>query len=192
MNLTTLRALDAGTWFGPEFAATRIPVFDEFLALLAPTTKKAIVELKGFWDEADIALLTERVFAWSVQDRVVFAAKNFGTLENLGSAAGSFGRILIQRDLSADPVGLAQFYDAIAILTTVHSVEADPAAVEAMHEAGLGLLLYTLNRKDRWTEALALGVDGIVTDTAAGLDSWQVSTASKATGVAEITALPHD
>ena len=46
-----------------------------------------------------------------------------------------------------------------------------------MHEAGLGLLLYTLNEEASWAEALAMGVDGIITDAPSSLDGWLADTA---------------
>jgi glycerophosphoryl diester phosphodiesterase len=74
-------------------------------------------------------------------------------------------------------VRLAQFYGAIAILTSLESLERNPQAVELMHAAGLGILLYTLNSEKRWSEALAFGVDGIVTDKPSSLDKWLAETA---------------
>ena len=46
-----------------------------------------------------------------------------------------------------------------------------------MHDAGLGVLVYTLNSERRWSEALAYGVDGIVTDEPSDLDEWIARTA---------------
>ena len=66
---------------------------------------------------------------------------------------------------------------SIAILTSPRSIESNPDLVAVMHEAGLGLLLYTLNSEERWSEALAFGVDGIVTDRPSELDSWIAETA---------------
>ena len=60
----------------------------------------------------------------------------------------------------------------IAILTSYASLEKHPDAVAEMHAAGLGLILYTLNKKGKWSDALALGVDGIITDKPSSLDSW--------------------
>ena len=85
--------------------------------------------------------------------------------------------VIIQRDVLTDPVGFAQIYGAIAILTSPRSLESNPDLVEIMHEAGLGLLLYTLNSEARWSEALAHGADGIVTDRPSKLDSWIARTA---------------
>jgi glycerophosphoryl diester phosphodiesterase len=62
-------------------------------------------------------------------------------------------------------------------MTSPWSLETDPDAVADMHAAGFGVLLYTLNSEERWTEALSYGVDGIVTDHPSALDDWIAETA---------------
>ena len=112
-----------------------------------------------------------------MQNRVVFASFHLGTIENLGHEAAAIPRIIIRRDLPADPVGLAGFYGAIAIMTSPWSLETYPDAVADMHAAGFGVLVYTLNSEKRWNEALSYGVDGIVTDAPSELDDWIAETA---------------
>ena len=85
--------------------------------------------------------------------------------------------MLIRQVLPHDPVAVAQRYGVIALMTRPSALEAQPDAVAAMHDAGLGVLLYTLNSEDRWNEALAWGVDGIVTDKPSTLDAWIADTA---------------
>ena len=177
LTLAQLRALDAGAWFDPQFAGTRIPTLVEFLDLFAGSDKKALVELKGFWTAEQIHGILGDILARGVQDRIIFASFNLTTVENLRDAAPAFSRVIIRRDLPEDPVGLAQFYGAIAILTSPLSLERDEHAVSDMHEAGLGVLVYTLNSEERWSEALAYGVDGIITDVPSRLDGWIAATA---------------
>lgn len=172
-----LRKLDAGAWYAKRFAGTRVPTLEEFLVIFAPSGKKVLLELKGFWEKEEVALVAELARQYNVQDRVTLASFDFTTLMNAETMAPSFPRVIIRRMLPADPVALANHYGAIAILTHPSSLEADPGAVEAMHEAGLGVLLYTLNSKERWSEALALGVDGIITDKPSTLDKWLAATA---------------
>jgi len=50
--------------------------------------------------------------------------------------------------------------------------ERDPQAVRQLHEAALASFSYTLNSEATWGEALALGVDGIITDKPSSLDKW--------------------
>lgn len=177
LTLEQIRALDAGSWFAPEFAGTRVPLFDEFLDALAGSRKKALIELKEFWSAEDVRGIIDDVYARGVQNRIVFAGFNLTTVANLADVAPAIPRVIIKRDLPADPVGLAQYYGAIAILTTPNSLESDEDAVAQMHAAGLGVLVYTLNSEKRWGEALDYGVDGIITDKPSKLDGWIAKTA---------------
>jgi glycerophosphoryl diester phosphodiesterase len=178
LTLAQVQALDAGSWFGPEFTGTRIPQLSEFLDLLATTPhKKALIELKEYWTRDDLRSILDQIFLRGVQNRVVFASFHLGTIENLGHEAAAIPRIIIRRDLPADPVGLAGFYGAIAIMTSPWSLETNPDAVAEMHAAGFGVLVYTLNSQKRWNEALSYGVDGIVTDAPSELDDWIAETA---------------
>lgn len=172
-----LRTLDAGSWFAPQFARVRIPSLDEFLVIFQKSTKQAMLELKGYWSTDDARQVVRALHSRNVDERVTFESFDFTTIMNLRSVAPEIPRVIIQRELSADPVALAHYFGAIAILTSPASVEANPDAVSEMHDAGLGLLLYTLNSKERWSEALALGVDGIITDKPSSLDEWLAATA---------------
>lgn len=177
LTLAEVKALDAGGWYSNEYAGTAVPTLDEFLAIFAHSTKKALIELKGFWRTEDVMIVRDLVYAKGVQNRVVFASIDFTTLRNIESVAPAFPRVIIRRELPPDPVSLARYYGAIGVLTSPTSVERAPSVVASMHAAGLGILLYTLNRESRWSEALALGVDGIVTDKPSELDDWLAATA---------------
>lgn len=171
-TLEELQKLDAGSWFSPEFAGVTIPTLEDFFDVVAPSGKKALVELKGYWTEDEVHAASDLAYASGMETRVVFASKHFTTIENLATAAGGFPRVIIQRDLPVDSVRLLQFYGAIALLTSVAAVKAEPEVIGELHEAGLGIVLYTLNREKRWATAVTLGVDGIVTDKPAELGSW--------------------
>ena len=176
-TLAKLRKLDAGEWYAPRFAGTRVPTLDEFLVIFVASDKKVLLELKGFWPKENVQVVVDQLQARGVQGRVTIASFDFTTLMNVEKIGPSLPRVIIRRELPADPVGLATHFGAIAILTSADSLRENPNAVEEMHEAGLGLLLYTLNSEERWGEALALGVDGIITDKPSTLDSWLAETA---------------
>ena len=171
-TLAEVKALDAGSWYSREFVFLQVPTLEEFLEIFAGSKKKAMLELKGIWSPEQVRIVTDLVYAHGVQNRVIFEAFEYGTLESLDAVAPILPRVLIQRYLPSDPVALATEYGVIAILTSYASLEENPDAVEQMHEAGLGLILYTLNKKGKWSDALALGVDGIITDKPSSLDSW--------------------
>jgi glycerophosphoryl diester phosphodiesterase len=172
LTLAELKALDAGTWYSADFAGVQVPTLDEFLDIFQSSKKKAMLELKGIWTEDQVRIVTSLIYARGVQNRVIFEGFDFETLEALQKAAPIFPRVLIQRYLPSDPVALANRFGAIAILTSPASLEDDPTVVQKMHDAGLGIVLYTLNKKGRWSDALELGVDGIITDKPSSLDKW--------------------
>ncbi len=69
-DLAALRKLDAGGWFDPFFAGTRIPTLDEVLDLLVRHDGRAYLELKtapprAVLDKVQAAGLLDRVFFWS-------------------------------------------------------------------------------------------------------------------------------
>lgn len=178
LTLAEIRTLDAGSWYAPAFTGVQVPMWDDFLDILtrAPGVT-ALVELKHEWTSDDVEKLLGGIYFHGVQDRIVFAAFSPGTLTALHDTAPAIPRVLIRRVLPIDPVEVAQRFDAIAIMTRSSALKDSPDAVERMHAAGLGLVLYTLNTDDRWGEALAYGVDGIITDEPSALDVWIAQTA---------------
>lgn len=178
LTLAQIRSLDAGSWYDPAFAGTGVPTFADFLDLLvtAPDVT-ALVELKSTWTVDDVIPLMRGIYYRGLQDRVVFASFSPTSLDALQAADPVIPRVLIRRVLPLDPVAVATRYGVIAVMTRASALEDRPDAVRDMHEAGFGILLYTLNSEDRWQEALAWGVDGIVTDKPSALDAWIAATA---------------
>lgn len=69
-TLKTLRALDAGSWFNPFFAGTRIPTLHEVFVLLEKYGGRAYLELKSAPPAPVLRMvkkagLLDRVFFWS-------------------------------------------------------------------------------------------------------------------------------
>jgi glycerophosphoryl diester phosphodiesterase len=177
LTLAQLKTLDAGSWYSAKFAGTTIPTLDEFLSIFSGSKKKALLELKGIWSQDQARIVTSEIYAHGVQNRVIFTSFLGESLRSLEAVAPAFPRVIIAHALPKDPVGFVLQFGAIAVLTCPKSVVSHPKVIPAMHKAGLGVLLYTLNTKGRWSEALALGVDGIVTDKPSVLDRWLAATA---------------
>jgi glycerophosphoryl diester phosphodiesterase len=176
-TLAELKALDAGSWYSPEFAGERIPTLDEFLTILAPSGKKALLELKGFWSLDELAAVTNSLEAFGVTDRVIFMSFNLGSLSSAAALAPTVPRVAILRSLPDDVVGYARSFGVIGVVTDATLLAERPELVDEMHHAGLGIMVYTLNSVATWAEARALGVDGIITDKPSSLDVWLADTA---------------
>ena len=173
----SLKKLDAGSWYSKKYKKTRVPTLNQFFGVLAPSDKKLLLELKGFWEDEEVTLVVDLIREHGLEKRVTLASFDFTTIMNIEKVGPSFPRVIIMRIMPADPVRLANHFGAIAILTSPASLEADPRAVDNMHDAGLGVLVYTLNSEERWSEAIGLGVDGIITDKPSLLDEWLARTA---------------
>ena len=177
MTFAELQELDAGSWVGEAYQNTRVPSFEQFLELFRPSTKQAILELKGTWNAEQVAGLAASVYEHHVQDRVIFASFDLVSLQNLSKVAPDLARAIITREVVGDPAILAAACGALAIVTSEGFVRRDPEAVGRIHAAGLGVLLYTLNDEDTWRTAVDLGVDGIITDRPSELGNWLIASA---------------
>ncbi|MCD5347580.1 glycerophosphodiester phosphodiesterase family protein [Agromyces sp. S2-1-8] len=178
LDLDELERLDVGGWYAPEYAGAKIPTLDAFLAELASRDQaRALVELKADWRPDEVRLVTDLVERHGLRGRVVFQSFSIETLTSLQAAAPTLPRIMLIRELPANPVPLAEHLGLIGFATTVDSVTAVPGALERAHEAGIAVLCYTLNKLEHWEAVNALGVDGIITDEPSELDAWLAETA---------------
>lgn len=167
-----IAALDAGSWFSADFAGTRVPTLEQFLDLVWDSPKRAILELKGSWNQDQVGIVAQQVRSAGMQDRVLLASFDLMTLQALAQVAPGIPRVIITREVVGDPAILAGACDAVAIVTSRGFLESQPDAVSLIHNAGLGVLVYTVNNEDGWSEATSLGVDGIITDTPSQLQRW--------------------
>lgn len=163
-TLAELRVLDAGSWYGSAWRGTSIPTFDEVLPLLQRSDVRALIELKGLWTVDALRPIIAGIYRHGVQDRVVLASFELPTLLELWREAPSLPRAVIVRRLPDDPVDFAASVGATTVVTSLRSFRVDPDAAEMLQDAGLTVIVYTLNRADLWQQALDLGVDGVVTD----------------------------
>jgi glycerophosphoryl diester phosphodiesterase len=176
-TLAELKQLDAGSWYSSAFAGERIPTLEEFLAVLAPTGKKALLELKGYWSVDDLAAVTDLLERFELGERVIFMSFNLGSLSSAADLAPRTPRVAIVRSLPDDTVGFARSFRVIGVVTPASAIVERPEVVDEMHAAGLGVMVYTLNSTETWAQARALGVDGIITDKPSHLDKWLARTA---------------
>ena len=178
LDLAELRRLDVGAWYGREHAGQRMPTLDEFLAALAGReTARALVELKATWTPDEVRRVVDLIERHQLRGRVVLQSFSLETLFAVQQVSPTTPRIMLIRELPADPVPLAERLGIIGFGTTAASETAVPGALEAAHEAGIAVLCYTLNSHERWEEVSALGVDGIITDQPSELDEWLAVTA---------------
>ena len=166
LDVGALRRLDAGVWFGNEFAGERIPTFEGATNLCHHLGLWANIEIKP---DAGNAVETGRIVAsmtarlWSDDSPApLLSSFSEAALGAAAAAAPSLPRALLVEEPPADWRERAARFGCRALHCRHDHVSA--ALVAAAHAAGLGILAYTVNDAQRAMGLFAIGVDAIVTD----------------------------
>jgi glycerophosphoryl diester phosphodiesterase len=166
LTLVQLRALDAGSWRGPRFAGERIPTLEELLDLALPRTQLNL-ELKCR-DGAEAAhrlamAVLAAVSARDGLDSVIFSSFDADALEAVRDVSPYAQMGILW---SVPPFDLAweiaRDLGAISLHPAAESVT--PEVVEAAHEHGLAVYVWTVNELDHMVELARMGVDGLFSD----------------------------
>lgn len=172
-SLAQIRALDAGSWFGSEFAGEPVPTLEEFLDELAPTNSRALIELKGEWSDEQVAnavgMLRERYLV----DRVAFESFEIENLERLAMLAPEYARVMLTRDWSRETLEVAIALKVSAIGARNKVFERDFALIDEARVLGIGTMVYTLNTEKQWAKARSRGIDLVITDDPVSLEAWR-------------------
>ena len=177
LTAAELKRLDVGAFYGEDFIGESMPTLAEFFALAGGYDKRLLVELKADWTPAQVQTVLTVIEESGVASRVMLQSFSIETLQSLQHTETRLPRLLLIRELPSDPVPMAKLLGVLAMATTAKAVTAAPEAVQRLHEAGLGVVCYTLNSEQSWAEVQALGVDGIITDTPSDLDGWLAANA---------------
>lgn len=180
LRLDELRALNAGHRFrGPDgefpYRGERvaIPTFEEVQA--AHPDLPFVVEMKTL-DTAEP--LCRAIREAGREDRTLVAAFGRESLERFRSVCpavatgGSFGEVVVFLAMSMGRIaGLYHPpFDALLVSETSGPLRVvTPGLLRSARQAGLPVIVWTVNRAEDMSRLLALGVDGILTDDPATL-----------------------
>lgn len=166
LTLAQLRELDAGAWYGPEFAGERIPTLEEVLA---------------FAREKDIVFFLEVKYeaAWGIEHGLVAALRS--AQEAARAVILSFSRGVLRNVRRLDNTLMTGLlFDAMpkggpdAIIERALEIGArqlaprgdlvTPELLERAHHSDLQVACWTVNEPDKMRQLIEAGVDGIMTD----------------------------
>lgn len=176
--LATLRTLDAGAWFAPEYAGATIPLLEEALDLVrgripinveikADSVDARLEELSPAGIEAQALRVVrergmfEQVLFSSFHPLALWRLRRFEPAAKTASLrhAAHHGRRSPREIL--DEVGSSALHVADA--------EIDEALIAGCHAEGIPLRVYTVNDAERFLELAAKGIDAVFTDDPARL-----------------------
>ena len=165
-----VKRLDAGQWFAPAFAGTRMPTLREALDLIQSGSTTLIERKAG-----EPRVLMDLLRAQGVLDRVVVQSfdwefvRQCRSLEDhlvlgaLGPPSSYQGRKLSDPEKELN----SQFIEAIQRLgaqLVVWNSAVSRESVSLAHRAGLRVWVYTIDDPAKARELVALGVDGVITN----------------------------
>ncbi|SKC75392.1 glycerophosphodiester phosphodiesterase [Krasilnikoviella flava] len=178
-----LQALDAGSWFGPEFTGQRVPTLAEVLELVARHQGLGVLcEYKGAWAAADVAVTMRVMTGSGLEDRIMVQGFDPTTVAALRDVAPQVPRSLLVEHPRDDLPALLAELDAVAVSPGAGLIADDPRLVPAAHAAGLQVFGWTANDEPAWRLLVDAGVDGIITDRPAALRDWLDTAAVPARG----------
>ena len=151
-----MRALDAGSWFGADFAGEPIPTLAEFLDELAPTNSRALIELKGSWSDEQVAGAVDMLAERYLVDRVAFESFELENLERLAAARPRVRAGDAHARLGPSQPRYRSRAQRLRDRGEEQGVRRDFGLVEDARVLGIGTMVYTLNTEKQWaTGALA-------------------------------------
>jgi glycerophosphoryl diester phosphodiesterase len=161
-----LAKLDAGAWLAPRFAGEPIPTLAAMAKLCIEHRLWANLEIKPCpGREEATGTIAARAAAnlWpNTAARPLLSSFSIIALEAARAAAPDLARGLLVEEFSEGTLRLAAELGCVSIHCQYRSVDADVAA--KVHEAGFGLLCYTVNDTASASWLSLAGVDCIVTD----------------------------
>jgi len=170
-TLAELRALDAGSWFGPSFAGTRIPILDEALDLMKGKLL-VNVELKvlGTLRSGMGADAVKAIRAHGMADQVVISSFNpFALHQAKGAGPQIECALLLAHDLPGwMRWGFTRRYSRADGLHPDFEMVNEAYMAEA-RQLGMPVRVWTVDDEAEMHRLIALGVDSIITNVPDGL-----------------------
>lgn len=169
LSYDELRALDAGSWKGPQFAGERIPLLAEALALFAQEDLQFNLELKpcpGRARDTAKIVLDELGHLWpAAKPKPLISSFVLECLEIARDQAPELPRGLLLEDHPVNWFDLAKNLKVDTV--NIWDREATAEWVAEIKAEGYGLLVYTVNDAMRAKQLIDWGVDGVFTDAPA-------------------------
>ncbi len=162
LTLAELRRLDAGSWFGSEFAGERIPILEELLEFSKKNDVVFYMELKpdGTWggEHALVGALRES----GEIPRTVVICFDPGVVLNLRKIEPTLMTGLLYDGQVENPIDKAVEIGARQLVVRGDLVT--PAMIAQAQKKDLQVVCWTVNHPAHMRMLMAAGVDGIMSD----------------------------
>lgn len=171
LTLAQIQQLDAGSWFSSAFAGTSVPTFEQILQFASGTDAIILPELKeAVWTTDQVRTVADLIRKYHMTDRTMFQSFYQSVLQTAQQVAPDIARAALVNDAPPDPVGYIASFGGQGLLPKNTAVTKD--LVTTLHDAGLSIIVWTVDEPDEWARLTGLGVDGIMSNNPAALWGW--------------------
>ncbi|MEU8052576.1 glycerophosphodiester phosphodiesterase family protein [Micromonospora haikouensis] len=175
LTAAQLKALDAGSWFAPQYAGARLPTLAEQLADLRTRGGNLLLEIKGAHTRDEVARIVEVIRAEKMTTRVFVQSFEVDALRYTRELAPELPTGLLRSGLDADPVAVARELGVTAYNPTGTALLARPSVIADLHAAGVAVMAWTVDSPAQWQQLERIGTDGIITNRPAELAGWNAA-----------------
>lgn len=165
--------LDAGSWFGPEYAGARVPTLQQYLQRIGRNQQNLLLEIKSPETYPGIEQATLRVLrqeGWldrrHVRSRLVVQSFGADSVRRVHEQRPDVITGFLGTPAVADLPSYAKFTDQINPASASLSGEYVAAvhALKGPHDKPLRVNAWTVNDAEHALQVAAYGVDGIITN----------------------------
>ncbi|GAB2860721.1 hypothetical protein GCM10022221_70490 [Actinocorallia aurea] len=183
-----LKALDAGSWFSPNFAGEKLPTLAEQLADLKARGGNLLLEIKGAHTKDEVATIVKVIRDAGMTQRVFVQSFEVDALKYTRELAPELPTGLLRSGLDADPVAVSKDLGVTAYNPTGDALIANPKAIQDLHAAGIAVMAWTVDSAAQWKKLDEAGVDGIITNRPTELAGWNAARQQEAPAAAPAPA----
>jgi glycerophosphoryl diester phosphodiesterase len=174
--LAQLKALDAGSWFGPDFSGERIPTLGEALANLRGRVYRVYQDIKGYREMEDLDRMVAITREKEMADSTVFISSDWVIMNRLKRVGPEIRRAYLVEtgDRLQEAMDRAIVDDDALLDVEIGLALANPERVQEALREGVEVMCWTVNEEAQASTALSMGVTRITTDEVEKLLAWRV------------------
>ncbi|WP_326562458.1 glycerophosphodiester phosphodiesterase [Micromonospora sp. NBC_01796] len=177
-----IKALDAGSWFGPQYVGERVPTLAEQLADLRTRGGSLLLEIKGKHTKDEVATIIQVIRDEQMMSRVFVQSFEVDALQYTYELAPELPLGLLRSSLDADPVAISKQLHLTAYNPDGNALLAKPEFIAPLHAAGVAVMAWTMDSAGLWQRLERAGTDAIITNRASELVGWNSAFMQRASG----------
>jgi glycerophosphoryl diester phosphodiesterase len=174
-TLAQLQALDAGSWFGPDFAGERIPSLAQALDRVKGRVGRVYVEVKGYRELEDLDRMVRLVRDADLLYDTVFLSLDWRIVDHIAGQDDTvgIGYLVEKRDRFDEALERAAASPRALLDLDHRLVLAEPSLAAAAREREVEVAVWTVDDTDEAQRLVDAGVTRLTTNEVERLLRWR-------------------